>query len=65
MNKNEMLDYLKERFLLLSAIPRDCFGEERLDTYAEMCLKYRISAEYFVDKFVFWFFGIKNEGRFE
>jgi len=64
MNKNEMLDYLKERILCLSAIPKDYFEEIRLDTYAQFCLKHRMSAEYFVDKFIFWFFGIKNERRF-
>lgn len=64
MNNNKILKEIKEQILCFSTIPRDYFGEARLDTYAEMCLEHRMSAEYFVDKFVFWFFGIKNERRF-
>ena len=63
MSNSEILEMIKEQILCFSAIPKDYFGETRLDTYAQFCLEHKMSAEYFVDKFVFWFFGIKRERR--
>jgi hypothetical protein len=58
---NKEIEVIKDKILLYSGISEKYFGDGNLDSFAKQCLQLRISSEYFVRKFIFWYFGINKE----